>query len=229
MYPLSFFTNVLFMGGALLAFHIGLNGFNLETNMFEKYSVGLMRSLTCAMMAHQSYKNIGYLYYDKCLNNELIKDNFIGLYHFFMSYFVFDTSIMVFQMYKGIEKRWRYDLLIHHIIAITALLLIQYYNLYGFIPFIGLSEGMSIVSGPKLLMMNLGNKYWTNVFIMYRLFYILYIRLLMIWPSLIMYYFMIGSCNNDKNNIYIFSGLLGTIIYSEIKWLHSGRMELSRI
>ena len=61
-------------------------------------------------------------------NNELIKNNFIGLYHFFMSYFVFDTSIMIFQIYKGTEKKLRYDLLIHHIVAITSLILIKNYN-----------------------------------------------------------------------------------------------------
>ena len=228
MYPLSFFTNILFMGGTLGLFHLALNIFNIETNIFEKYSVNLMRSLTCAIMTHQSYKISGHLYYDKCLNNEIIKTDFIHLYHFFMSYFVFDTSIMVYQIFKGIEKKIRIDLLIHHIIAITSLLLINFYNLYGILPFIGLSEGMSIVSGPKLLMMHFGNKYWCNIFIMYRLFYILYIRLMIIWPSMIIYYFMNGTCNS-QSNIYILGILLGFIIYSEIKWLYSGRMELSRI
>ena len=82
-----------------------------------------------------------------------------------MSYFVFDTAIMFFQTYLGIEKGIRIDLFIHHVIAITSLLFINFYNIYGLIPFIGLSEGMSIVSGPKLLMMNFGNKYMTNLFV----------------------------------------------------------------
>jgi len=233
MYPISFFTNVLFMGGTMLLFHSILNFVNVETNVFEKYSVNLMRSLTCAIMTHQSYKTIGHLYYDKCLENEIIKNEFINLYHFFLSYFVFDTSIMVYQVYKGIEKRYRIDLLTHHIVAISSLILLNNYNLYGIIPFIGLSEGMSIVSGPKLLMMYYGNKYWCNIFIMYRLFYILYIRLMMIWPSMVVYYFMNRGCKFNKdtqeNNIYVLCTLLGFIIYSEIKWLYSGRMELSRI
>ena len=122
-------------------------------------------------------------------------------------------------------------LLIHHIIAITSLLLINHYNLYGLIPFIGLSEGMSIVSGPKLICMNYGNKYLTNIFIMYRLFYIIYVRLLLIWPSLFLYYLTTYECTNTTNskNIYLLSFMLFFIIYSEIKWLYSGRMELSRI
>jgi hypothetical protein len=231
MYPFSFFSNIFFMGSSLLIFHSILKYTNIETRIFEKYSVNLMRSLTCTVMAHQSYKTIGYLYFDKCLYNPNIKDVFIDLYYFFMSYFIFDTSIMCYQIYINIEKNIRIDLLVHHIIAITSLLLINHYNLHGLIPFIGLSEGMSIVSGPKLISMNYGNKYLTNIFIMYRLFYIIYVRLLLIWPSLFLYYLMTYECTNTTNskNIYLLSFMLFFIIYSEIKWLYSGRIELSRI
>ena len=230
MYPLTFFTNVLFMGSSMFIFHQVLKYVNVETRIFEKYSVNLMRSLTCAIMTHQSYKTISYLYYDKCLYNPIIKEDFTDLYYFFMSYFVFDTVIMFFQIYLGIEKTIRIDLFIHHVIAITSLLFINFYNIYGLIPFIGLSEGMSIVSGPKLLMMNFGNKYMTNLFIMYRLFYIMYVRLLILWPSLFVYYLMINDCTNivDKN-IFLLCFMLCSIIYAELKWLYSGRNELSRI
>ena len=210
------------MGSSIFIFNQLLKYINVETRIFEKYSVNLMRSLTCAIMTHQSYKTIGYLYYDKCLYNPTIKEDFTDLYYFFMSYFVFDTCIMFFQLYLGIEKSIR--------IAITSLLFINFYNLYGLIPFIGLSEGMSIVSGPKLLMMNFGNKYITNMFIMYRLFYIMYIRLLILWPSLFIYYLMASNCTNIVNkNIFLLCFMLCSIIYAELKWLYSGRNELSRI
>ena len=212
------------MGSSIFIFNQLLKYINVETRIFEKYSVNLMRSLTCAIMTHQSYKTIGYLYYDKCLYNPTIKEDFTDLYYFFMSYFVFDTCIMFFQLYLGIEKSIRIDLFI------TSLLFINFYNMYGLIPFIGLSEGMSIVSGPKLLMMNFGNKYITNMFIMYRLFYIMYIRLLILWPSLFIYYLMASNCTNIVNkNIFLLCFMLCSIIYAELKWLYSGRNELSRI
>ena len=97
---------------------------------------------------------------------------------------------------------------------------------------IGLSEGMSLVSGPKLLSMHIGHKYLTNIFIVYRLLYLIFIRMLFIWPSLIYFYnYVTLNCDKYKNdrNIFLVIFFVITIIHAEINWLHSGRKELTRI
>jgi hypothetical protein len=104
--------------------------------------------------------------------------------------------------------------------------------MYSISLLIGLSEGMSLVTGPKLLSMHFGNKYLTNIFIIYRLFYLIFIRMLFIWPSLIYFYNNITlNCEKYKNdrNIYLVISLVGLIFHAEISWLHNGRKELARI
>jgi hypothetical protein len=97
---------------------------------------------------------------------------------------------------------------------------------------IGLSEGMSLVTGPKLIAMHIGNKYLTNIFIIYRLLYLIFIRMLFIWPSLLYFYHKVTLvCDNykDDRNIFLVLSLVLIIIHAEINWLHSGRKELARI
>jgi hypothetical protein len=236
MFPFIFYSNVLFMGGTILLFHQVFKSMNIEKQIFEKYSVNMMRSLMCSMIANESFSHIGYLYSDRCLSSAMVKDKFIDIYYFFLSYFVFDTVILFYQVYLKIEKNIRLDLLLHHILAITAFLYINHYQQYGIVPFIGMSEAMSIVSGPKLLSVHYGNKYITNIFIFYRLCFLVYVRMLIIWPSLILYYMSTYYCkNNDTNNytknynIFLVVSMVAIIFHAEIRWLHSGRNELSRI
>jgi hypothetical protein len=132
----------------------------------------------------------------------------------------------------NIEKKIRPDLLFHHLLAIFALTLIENYKLYSLTTLIGITEGMSIVSGPKLLSMYYGNKYITNIFIMYRLLYLVFVRMLMVWPCLLYYYHTItSSCSayKENRNMYLVIGLLFVIMNTELIWFHSGRKELIRI
>jgi hypothetical protein len=169
---------------------------------------------------------------DKCLENKIILSNFKEYHNIFLSYFIFDTILLWYQVYLRIEKNIRIDLLLHHFLAITALIIIDNYGLYSISLMIGLSEGMSLVTGPKLLSMYYGNKYLTNIFIIYRLLYLIFIRMLFIWPSLIYFYNNVTlECDKYKNdrNIFLVIFLVIIIIHAEINWLHSGRKELARI
>jgi hypothetical protein len=80
--------------------------------------------------------------------------------------------------------------------------------------------------------MHFGKKYLTNIFIIYRLLYLIFIRMLFIWPSLIYFYHTVTlRCDNYKSdrNMPLVIFLVGLIIHAEISWLHSGRNELARI
>jgi hypothetical protein len=97
---------------------------------------------------------------------------------------------------------------------------------------IGLSEGMSLVTGPKLISMEYGSKIITNAFIIYRLFYLIFVRMLFLWPNLLYYYHIITSeCEHFKKerNIYLVFFMIAIIIHAEISWINSGRDELARI
>jgi hypothetical protein len=97
---------------------------------------------------------------------------------------------------------------------------------------IGLSEGMSLVTGPKLLSMQYGYKKLTNYFIIFRLLYLIFVRMLFIWPSLLYYYHVsTNTCpkyQNNRNMPLVFF-LVMIIFHAEINWLHSGRKELARV
>ena len=150
----------------------------------------------------------------------------------FYSYFIFDTIILWYQVYIKIEKSIRVDLLLHHILAITALIMIEEYQMYGLTLIIGLSEGMSIVSGPKLLSVYYGNKYLTNIYITYRLLYLFFVRILFIWPFLIYYYHKITTeCDRykDNKNILLVYGMIFLIFHADVNWINNGRKELARI
>jgi len=227
-----FYSNIFIMGFLTFSFHHIFKSFNIEKRMYEKFSINMMRSLICGTIAHEAYKNYSYIWTDKCLENKIILNNFKEYHNMFLSYFIFDTILLWYQVYLKIEKNIRIDLLFHHLLAITALIIIENYGLYSISLMIGLSEGMSLVTGPKLLSMHYGNKYLTNIFIIYRLLYLIFIRMLFIWPSLIYFYNHVTlNClkYKDDRNILLVIFLVIIIIHAEINWLHSGRKELTRI
>ena len=232
MFLYTFYCNTLLMGSLTLFFHHILKKINVETQLFEKYSVNLMRSLICGTIAHEAYNNYNYIWLDKCLENTIVINKFKNFHYMFLSYFIFDTVVLLYQVYIKIEKRIRLDLLFHHLLAISALLIIENKEMYGLSLMIGLSEGMSLVSGPKLLSMHFGNKYLTNMFIIYRLLYLIFVRMLFIWPSLIYFYHNVTTnCDKykDDRNILLVISMVLIIFHAEINWLHSGRKELARI
>lgn len=228
----TFYYNAFLMGSITVLFHHVLKQFNVETKLFEKYSVNMMRSLICGTIAHEAYKNYKYLWMDKCLDNELMYNRFEDYHNMFLSYFIYDTVVLWYQVYLKIEKNLRLDLLFHHLLAISALLIIETKKMYGLTILIGLSEGMSFVSGPKLLSMYFNNKYLTNIFIIFRLLYLIFVRMCFLWPSLIYYYHISTSqCikYQQERNILLVIALISMIFHAEISWLHSGRKELARI
>jgi len=232
MFSYTFYFNMILMGSMTMLFHKVLKNFNIENQLFQKYSINMMRSIICGTIAHEAYKNYHYIWLDKCLDNQKIVVKFQNYHYMFLSYFVFDTVLLWYQVYLKIEKKMRMDLLFHHMLAITALLIIEEKGLYSISLMIGLSEGMSLVTGPKLIAMEYGNKQITNAFIIYRLLYLIFVRMLFIWPSLIYYYHTITiNCDKykDDRNILLVLGLVIVIIHAEINWLHSGRKELARI
>jgi hypothetical protein len=227
-----FYYNFLIMGSLTFLFHHLLKKINIEEKLFEKFSINMMRSLICGTIAHEAYQNYSLIWENKCLDNIVVLNNFKNYHCMFLSYFIFDTVLLWYQVYLNIEKKIRLDLLFHHILAISALLIIEQKKIYGITLMIGLSEGMSLVTGPKLLAMHYGNKYLTNAMIIYRLLYLVFIRMIIIWPSLIYFYHSVTTdCDNYKKdrNILLVIFLVLIIFHAEINWLHSGRKELARI
>lgn len=228
----SFFINVFIMGSLTLMSHHILKKINIEKELFEKFSINVMRSIICGTIAHEAYTNYSYIWLDKCLDNVKILNKFKNFHYMFLSYFIFDTVLLFYQVYIKIEKKIRLDLLFHHLLAITALIIIEDKGIYSLSLMIGLSEGMSLVTGPKLISMHIGNKYLTNIFIIYRLLYLIFVRMIFIWPSLIYFYNTITyKCDKfkDDRNILLVITLILIIFHAEINWLHSGRKELARI
>ena len=58
---------------------------------------------------------------------------------------------MIYQVYKKINNKIRFDLLFHHMLALFVLNLLEYNKMYNLALLIGLSEEMSFVSGFKLI------------------------------------------------------------------------------
>jgi hypothetical protein len=228
----TFITNIFIMGSISMISHHIFKNLNIERQLFEKYSVNMMRSIICGAIAHEAYYNFHYIWEDKCLENVNVLTKFKNYHDMFLSYFIFDTTILWYQVYLKIEKSIRIDLLFHHLLAILALIIIEDKGMYSISLLIGLSEGMSLVTGPKLLSMYYGNKYITNLFIAYRLIYLVFVRMLFIWPTLIYFYNNVtNSCEKYKNdkNLFLVISLVLVIMHAEINWLHSGRKELARI
>ena len=163
MFDLSFYINILYMFYICYIFNFIFIISNIEHVMFQKYSVNMMRSTVCFTLFYESLRHLFGIFRNICTNNtDIVYKNY---HDTFLSYFIFDTIILFYQKIKNIEKRIRIDLLLHHVFAVSILLLISKYRIYPISMMIGLSEGMSIVSGPKLISMHLGYKRITNYFI----------------------------------------------------------------
>ena len=209
-----------------------LTNYHIESIFLGNLGFNLTRSVICGSLAYTSYINLNKIYNDKCLLNENFNNYLIIYHHNFLNYFYYDIFVMAYQVYKNINKKIRYDLLFHHILAIFVLNLIDYNKMYNISLLIGLSEGMSLVSGFKLISHKLNEIKMKKVFIYIRLLYLIFIRLIFLWPSLILFYNDItNECEKFKNNknITLLLCLLSMIIYNEIKWIQSGLKEIKRI
>lgn len=232
MFGFTFYYNIFLMSGVITGFHHMLTGWGIQSHIYEKFGINMMRSLVCGTIAHEAYRNYQYIWLDKCLENDAIVLRLQEYQDMFMAYFVFDTVLLWYQVYTRIEKTMRIDLFLHHVLGITALMIIDYYRLYGVTLMIGLSEGMSFVTGPKLISMHYGNKRLTNAFIVFRLAYLVFVRMLFIWPTVIYFYNNVTTtCDRYKEGrnmpLVVFMVLL--IFHAEIGWFYSGRKELARI
>ena len=218
----------------LLCFGVNflLNIINIKEHFLGPIGVNLMRSIICGSLANISYKNYNLIFSDKCIlynsNLEIFKN-----YHYtFFNYFVIDLLIMFYQKYTKIVENIRIDLLFHHLLAIQVLLIIEYNEMYSLSLLIGLSEGMSFVSGFKLLSNYYENKTVTNILIYYRLFYCIFVRMIFLWPSLFLIYNdMTTNCEKFKNNrsIMMVLSFLSIILMTETKWIYKGKKELMKI
>lgn len=222
----------LFMHGLSYFFFRFFQYHNIEYRFLDNISFNLTRSIICGSISYYSYKNYNLLFNDKCLANEDFFNKLVRFHHLFLNYFVYDIFVMIYQVYKRINKNLRMDLLVHHLLAIFVLHLIDTYKMYNLSLIIGLSEGMSFVSGFKLLTNKLGLKKYSNIFVSYRLIYLIFVRMLFLWPSLIYFYNDItNQCEEFKKNknISLLILFLGIIILNEVKWIKSGFKELKRI
>ena len=235
-----------------------LTYYHIESIFLGNLGFNLTRSVICGSLAYTSYINLNKIYNDKCLLKDKF-NNFIMIVDLdekmdlfshkgFVSCFktkhkwsvcsatqkdfYYDIFVMAYQVYKNINKKIRYDLLFHHILAIFVLNLIDYNKMYNITILIGLSEGMSFVSGFKLISHKLNEIKMKKIFIYIRLLYLIFIRLIFLWPSLILFYNDItNECDKFKNNknITLLLFLLSMIIYNEFKWIQSGLKEIKRI
>ncbi len=234
MYHLQFYTNIASLLFLTTLFHYPLQYINLENKYFERYSVNLMRSVSCFMIFTESIDILlNHGFQDHC-SSTYLQEN-IDLFYFFLAYIYYDTVLLMYQHYLGLEKKLRYDLLLHHLLALFSLTFIQNYKLYSFIPYICLSEGISIVSGIKLLANIFQNHKIAKYCIYYRLYFLTYFRMALLWPFIIYtFYTHINSesCNNEIFNYENLIYILGTIfmIYSaEYLWYIRGHNELKNV
>lgn len=226
------FLDFLTMHLLSYTFYRILNNYNIEKTFLGNLSFNLTRSIICGCLSYYSYKNINNIYFDKCLTNEDFNNNLKSYHRNFLNYFIYDLFVMIYQVYTNINKKIRMDLLFHHLLGIFVLHLIDYNKMYNLSLLIGMSEGMSVVSGLKLISNELNHKKFKNLFIYYRLGYLIFIRMLYLWPSLFLFYNDItNNCPNFKNykNTLLVLNLIAIIMYNEMKWLNSGLKELKRL
>jgi hypothetical protein len=142
----------------------------------------------------------------------------------------------MYQHYLGIEKKLRYDLLLHHILAIFTATFIEHHQLYALTPYICLSEGISIFSGIKLLANAIHHPKLATYCIQYRLAFLIYGRMLLLWPYILYLFYSHMSpeygCNpevyNRENISYVMMAI--AMIYSaEYLWYVRGKSELKKI
>jgi len=226
------FLDFLVMHLLSFIFYKILNNYDIEKNFLGNLSFNLTRSVICGSLAYYSYKKIDTIYIDKCLDNKDLY-NSLQIYHrSFLNYFIYDIFVMIYQVYKNINTKIRMDLLFHHLLAIFVLNILEYNKMYNISLLIGISEGMSIVSGLKLLCDKLNYSKIKNLLIYFRLSYLILVRMLFLWPSLFLFYIDItNNCDNFKKlkNTILVINLILIIGYNEIKWINNGIKELKRI
>ena len=227
-----FILDVLLMHGLNYFFYYLLNHFNIKEKFLGNISFNLTRSVICGSLSYYAYKNYSNVWNDKCLVNTSLNNKFFHYHNNFLNYFIYDLFVMIYQVYKNINTHIRKDLLFHHLLAIFSLHIIEENKMYHISLLIGLSEGMSFVSGIKLLCNKLELKKLNQYIIIYRLSYLIFVRMIFLWPSLIYFYILtIHQCENFKNNssISLLLLFLGIILYNELNWIKSGLKEFKRI
>jgi hypothetical protein len=190
-----------------------------------------MRSVSCFMVFTEALDIlVTHGFQNHCTSLKLQEN--VDLFYFFLAYIYYDTVLLMYQHYLGLEKKLRYDLLLHHLLALFSLTFIQNYELYSFVPYICLSEGISIVSGVKLLANIFKNNVIVKYCINYRLYFLIYFRMVLLWPF-IAYQFYIqienSTCNSEIFNYENFGYVMMAImmIYSaEYLWYVRGKSEL---
>jgi len=224
--------NLFFLHGISLFFYLLFDQLKIEHVVLGNLSFNFMRSVICGSIALYSYQNYSKIFDDKCLENDKFKDQLVLFHDRFLHYFIYDLFVMMYQVYVKINKSIRIDLLMHHLLAIFILTYISRNEMYNITLLIGLSEGMSFVSGFKLLSNKLGLKKYSNICIRVRVGYLFFIRMLFLWPSLLYFYYQItNECEKFKKekNIQLVCFFIGVIVMNEIKWIRSGLKELNRI
>ena len=234
MYPLFFYTNVSSLALLTILFHYPLQYLQLERVYFERYSVNLMRSVACFMIFSEACQII--FKDDFQYTPHIMKSDHYYLFYFFLAYIYYDTVILIYQHYLGIEKKIRYDLLLHHILAIFACVFIENQELYALMPYICLSEGISIVSGVKLLANLFQQHVIVKYCIQYRLLFLVYGRMMLLWPYILYLFYShiddssgtVESQHNYENFGYMVMCI--AMIYSaEYLWYLRGKSELKSI
>ena len=238
MYPFHFYTSLFSLGGLSFGFHAILAKLGLEERMFQKYSVNLMRSIACYVLSTEGFSYIFFHPFYDC--SEPAREDAVDLHYFFLAYLYFDTMILLYQYYLGIEKKVRLDLLLHHGMALFGFTYLQSQGIYGLTPYLATSEGLSIVTGPKMIGQLLGKTSLVKACIFYRLTYLVFYRSLFLWPFLFYnFYKQVGNkeCGDGGEGASAYSyenlGILGWMILSlygmEYYWYLRGRSEIKSI
>lgn len=226
------FLDFLVMYLLSLIFYKVLNNLNIEKIFLGNLSFNLTRSIICGSLTYYSYKNLNSIYEDKCLENYELNEKLKNYHRNFLNYFLYDIFVMIYQVYKNINKKIRFDLLFHHLLAIFVLNLIEYNEMYNLTLLIGISEGMSVVSGLKLISNELNQTKIKKMFIYFRLSYLVLVRIMYLWPTILFFYIDITkNCEKfiENKNTFLVLNLILIIVYNEIKWINSGIKELKRI
>ncbi len=240
MFPSSFYWTMLEMGAYTLGFHYVLNQWIFpkknefeEKKIINRYSVNMMRSMMCLSFSLQGWNMIKNVWSDSCINQEENLMKWKGLHYPLFGYFVFDTIILGYQRYLKIEKKIRFDLLFHHLLAIFTFIMIEYEKMYGMSVLISISEGMSVVSGMKMILMEKsGANGMVKRMAWYRMMYIFFVRMLYLWPMILYYYMDVTEkCAKyqEGRDMWMVGGLLMVIYHADILWLHNARREIKRI
>jgi len=64
MFGFTFYYNIFLMSGVTLGFHHILTGWDIQSHIYEKFGINMMRSLVCGTIAHEAYRNYQYIWLD---------------------------------------------------------------------------------------------------------------------------------------------------------------------